>query len=190
MAKAPEPRDALTVRVEPVEPDRWPELEGFFESRGSPHYCWCMVWRDMPTSDRKDKSKKKAAFKAHVLGGVPVGLLAYDGEAPIGWCAVGPKSSVPRLSKARGADADPNTWTISCFFVNRRYRQRGLTTKLIEAAVAYAKEQGATTIEAYPVAADAPSYRFLGFVKHFAAQGFREEGRYGAHRHIMRRPLI
>lgn len=176
-------------RFAPVERTRWHDLQTLFEGRGGPHYCWCMVWRDMPTPERKDKAKKKAAFKSRVDDGVPVGILAYDGEVPVAWCAVGPRSTVPRLTKERSATPDDSIWTISCFFVQRAYRAQGLTPQLIEAAASYARDSGATTIEAHPVEQGASSYKFLGFTKHFAACGFTEQGRSGKHRHLMRRAL-
>jgi hypothetical protein len=41
-------------------------------------------------------------------------------------------------------------------------------------------------VEAYPVDADSPSYRFMGFVPVFAEAGFAEVGREGKRRHVMR----
>ena len=58
--------------------------------------------------------------------------------------------------------------------------------RLIQAAVAHARKRGATVVEAYPVAPDSPSYRFMGFVPVFTAAGFREVGRAGTRRHVMR----
>lgn len=31
----------------PVDKSNWNDLETFFESKGGPHNCWCMVWRNM-----------------------------------------------------------------------------------------------------------------------------------------------
>jgi hypothetical protein len=58
--------------------------------------------------------------------------------------------------------------------------------RLIAAAVTYAKSEGATVVEAYPVAPDAPSYRFMGFTTTFLAAGFADVGMAGTRRHIMR----
>ena len=49
-----------------------------------------------------------------------------------------------------------------------------------------ARAKGATVVEAYPVAPDSPSYRFMGFVPVFEAAGFREVGRAGIRGHVMR----
>ena len=57
--------------------------------------------------------------------------------------------------------------------------------QMTKAAISYAKENGATTIEAYPVEQDSPSYRFMGFVPMFMEMGFKEIGMAGTRRHIM-----
>ena len=59
----------------------------------------------------------------------------------------------------------------------------------MSAAVARAREAVAHTLEAYPVAPDSPSYRFLGVVPLFRAAGFAGAGRAGARRHVMRLAL-
>ena len=49
--------------------------------------------------------------------------------------------------------------------------------------------QGATVVEAYPVAPDSPSYRFCGFVPVLAAHGPVKVGRAGLCGYVMRREL-
>ena len=66
---------------------------------------------------------------------------------------------------------------------------KGVARKLVRAAVGHAREKGATAVEAYPVDPDLPSYRFMGFVGTFDAMGFREVGRAGIRRHVMRLPV-
>ncbi len=171
---------------------RWADFARLFESRGGPKACWCMVWRTTPAERKQtDGASKKAAMAARVAAGVPVGLLAYlDGE-PVAWCSVAPRSTYRRLVKGMGTDptTEDNIWSIACFFVVRRLRGQGMTRRLIQAAVAYAREQGATVVEAYPVDPDAPSYRFMGFVPTFEEAGFSEVGRAGYRRHVMQLKL-
>ncbi len=47
-------------------------------------------------------------------------------------------------------DARP-VWSIVCFVVGRAARGQGVATALLAAAVAYARDHGATMLEAYPV---------------------------------------
>jgi GNAT superfamily N-acetyltransferase len=76
-----------------------------------------------------------------------------------------------------------------CFFIRRELRGQGLTKQVIEAAVPHAGKRGATVVEAYPVDPGSPSYGFMGYVQTFTAAGFREVGRAGKRRHVMRLEL-
>jgi GNAT superfamily N-acetyltransferase len=75
-------------------------------------------------------------------------------------------------------------WSIACFFVVRRLRGQGVSQSIITAAVEFARNRGASIVEAYPVDASSPSYRFMGFVPMFEAAGFREVGRAGSRRYV------
>ena len=79
-----------------------------------------------------------------------------------------------------------DVWSLACFFLKRSVRGQGLGRQTLEAAVAHARAEGARVVEAYPVAPDSPSYRFMGFVPAFEKAGFREVGRAGSRRHVMR----
>jgi len=76
-------------------------------------------------------------------------------------------------------------WSLVCFFVQRRLRRTGVSTALLREAVALARTHGAHVVEAFPVNADSPSYRFMGYVPMFEAAGFTTRGRTGTRRHVM-----
>ena len=171
----------LTYR--PVDTNTWDDLEKFFEAKGGPHFCWCMVWRPMAQElSRSKKADKKAALKSSVDCGEPVGILAYSDSEPVAWCSIAPRSSYRDLSGDPSLDG---VWSLVCFFIKRAYRGRGLTAKLIEAAVNYARENGARYVEAYPVTPDSPSYRFMGYTRTFQRLGFELRGKAGLRRNVM-----
>ncbi len=167
---------------------RWGDLERLFGSPGGPKYCWCMAWRPMPPESRRGNGRiRKAALKRRVQTGVPVGLLGYIEGEPVAWVSIAPRPTYRRLGALEDPDEDPDTiWSLVCFFVARRLRGKGLMAHLIRAAVENARRRGATVVEAYPVDPDSPSYRFMGFRSVFKAAGFREVGRAGTRRHVMR----
>ena len=109
------------------------------------------AWRDTT------KASRRADLKA--LAGAPVapGLLAYDGDRPVGWVQVTPRSAVPRFNAGRTgkpetSDADLNkVWVLTCFFTAKSHRRQGLMEALARAACAYAAEHGATAVEAAPL---------------------------------------
>jgi len=162
-----------------VNQDLWPDFEWLFESRGGPKSCWCTVWRAMP----EDTSRKDSMAK-RITAGSPVGLLGYLDDEPVAWCSIAPRSTYRRL--VDDDSSDEGIWSITCFFVVRRLRGRGVTRRMIEAAVEHARAFGASIVEAYPVDPDSPSYRFMGFATVFEEAGFSEVGRAGTSRHVMR----
>ena len=174
-----------------VDRAHWADLDRLFEARGGPKYCWCMVWRRMPSgASRSDSQSKKDALHEIVDSGTPVGILGYLEDEPVAWCSIAPRDSYRKLGGPDDmSDASDSVWSIVCFFVPRRLRGKGMTRRLIGAAVDHAREKGATVVEAYPVDPSSPSYRFMGLVGTFEAMGFGEVGRAGIRRHVMRLSL-
>lgn len=123
-------------------------------------------------------------MKALVDAGVPVGILACQAGNPVGWCSIAPRRTYRPLGGPEGDEA--GIWSLACFFLRREWRGSGHAAALLDAAIVYAREQGASIVEAYPVDPDSPSYRFMGFVDLFRRAGFTEVGRAGTRRHVMR----
>jgi GNAT superfamily N-acetyltransferase len=76
------------------------------------------------------------------------------------------------------------------FFISKPYRTKGLTRVLIDAAIAYAKSNGAQIVEAYPIIpesmADSRYERYTGVISTFVKAGFKEVVHRSARRPIMR----
>ncbi|MEM7222376.1 MAG: GNAT family N-acetyltransferase [Pseudomonadota bacterium] len=120
--------------------------------------CWCMHprlteagMRALP-GDGPLKVRRRAALTA--LAGRPYapGLIAFDGNAPVGWVAVAPRGELARVAASRATPPldDLPVWVIPCVTVRKTVRGQGVALALIQAAVAYAGEQGAPAVEAYP----------------------------------------
>ena len=117
-----------------------------------------------------------------------IGWLGYLGGEPIAWCSVRPRETFRKLKDSQPDDDGP-VWSVTCFFVRRDYRRRGLSAKLLAAAADFARKRGARISEAYPVDAGSPSYRFMGFLPLFKGHGFQEVGQAGSRRHVVQRIL-
>ena len=181
------------MNIVPLTPDRFADLERLFGPNGANSGCWCMWWRvaakDWQAADNR------AAIAGIVGRGEPVGLLAYDADEPVGWTAVAPRPAYPRLLRSqtlRLAPADePGVWSVTCFYIHRRYRRKGVAAALLDAAVAHAETQGTTAVEGYPV--DTAGERrpsgdlFTGTVPLFARAGFHEHARPATGRRIVMR---
>lgn len=184
------PAKPSAYRIKPVTPASWKDMEALFEAKGGPKYCWCMAWRAQGDEVKHPDGKTRKRFlRKRVEAGVPVGLLAYRDGEPVGWCSVAPKTTFGKLDGLEPGAEPGKTWSITCFFVRRDMRETGLMHTLIDAAVSQARRRKARLVEAYPVDEDSPSYRCMGFVPVFAGHGFREAGRAGSRRHVMRLKL-
>lgn len=182
----------LTVRL--LTPDLWPALEDLFGKRGACNGCWCMYWRIGSEYRKRPREKNKAALRRIVRRGPPPGLLAFDGDVAVGWCQLTPRAALPWLNRARmlGPVDDLPVWSLSCFFVRRGYRRRGVASALIAAAVKAARFAKAPALEAYPVDLDAPRATtnvFTGTASMFARAGFKTVASRDPSRPIMRHDL-
>lgn len=178
----------------PATPARWDDLERLFGPRGACGGCWCMHWRLSRREYEAGKGEKnRRMLQALVVAGDrPPGLLAYDGDAPVGWCAVAPREEYPTLERSRILKRvdDRPVWSVTCFFVARSHRRKGVATALLRAAVEFAAEHGAEAVEGYPVeprSDEMPAvFAWTGTASAFGQVGFVEALRRSDTRPIMR----
>ena len=183
------------VTVHPATPERWPDVERLFGANGACGGCWCQFFKQTASeyaSGCGDPNKRR--MKRSVASGTVPGLIAYDGDEPVGWCAVEPKERFARLSRARilrDVDDAP-AWAVPCFFVKRSHRGRGITVALLKAARAHAKAHGATLLEGYPVAPGGrmgDTFAYHGTLSAFEQAGFDVIATPSKARRVVRRRL-
>ena len=133
-------------------------------------------------------------MKALVDRGTVPGLIGYENGVPVAWVSLGPRDDYPKLRRSplmKPVDERP-VWSIVCFFVDRKARGRGLSERMLRAAVDYARSCGARLVEAYPVDKDKrshPDFMFFGAKSMYDRAGFREVARRRPTRPVMRRAL-
>jgi GNAT superfamily N-acetyltransferase len=155
-----------------------------------------MYWRTTPSQFRMGKGEgNRKALKGMVDAGNVPGILAFlDGRA-VGWCSVAPRADFPGLARARTLkppDDDP-VWSVTCLFVRRGFRRRGVSEALIRAACAHVESLGGRIVEGYPVVpkkSQLPDvFAWTGLATTFQRAGFFEAARRGESRIIVRRHL-
>ena len=160
MARATDPTgiDGPKLDIRPLIPERLPDLAALFGQGGDPKWCWCAYYRirgvDFSSgSSAKHQAVLETAAAEGVVEGRAPGLVAYDGGDVVGWVSVGPRSDYERLihSKVLAPVDDTPVWSIVCFVVGRQARGRGIASALLDAAIDFARDHGATMLEAYPV---------------------------------------
>jgi GNAT superfamily N-acetyltransferase len=182
----------VKLRIRPLTPEFWPALEDLFGKNGASNGCWCMYWRLGNAYRDRACEQNKAALRRVVKLGPPPGLLAFDGDVAVGWCQLTPRRALPWLDGSRNREDTAGIWALSCFYVRKGYRKRGVASALIAAAMKAAKRGKARTLEAYPVDNRLPKHSsnlFTGTATTFARAGFITVGRRAPYRLVMRHDL-
>ncbi len=168
------------ITVRPVTVAEAELYERFFSSKGCPGFCWCAAWRfrDAHTMDR---TARREAMEGLIAQEVPVGVLAFIEDEPVGWCSIAPRRTYEKLASSRTMpEANAEAWTLLCLFVKREHRGAGVTSALVEGALRYARQCGAREVEAYPwdtagLSPAGPAAHW-GHSRLFASAGFQREG--------------
>lgn len=188
----------MKLKIEPLTPERWPDLEAIFQARGCSvaRGCWCMFYRRSgekpprpPGMTHGEVAQRE--LRQVVERGEPPGLIGYHGDEPVGWIAMAPREEFKKLQRSvvmKPVDDQP-VWSITCFVVPSKWRGQGVASALLAGAVAYAKQRGIALVEAYPV--DKPGRAgdedmWFGAKSMFDAAGFEEVARRKPTRPVVR----
>jgi GNAT superfamily N-acetyltransferase len=188
-----------TVTVAPVTADRLDDLAALFGTSGTTRGCYC-TWFLIPAKESHAgwSGGNRLTFEACARSEtMPMGLLAYADNAPVGWCAAGPRSRYTRalrspVLKQHDPAEDERVWLVPCFFVRVGFRRQGIMRKLLTRAVDLAAAHGATAIEGFPLSGEkrrGSGDAFLGVEGLFAGCGFTAVDRPTANRVVMRLDL-
>ena len=159
--------------------------------------CWCMSFHEEGVGGTKTPAQNRAAKEARVREGRAHAALVFDGTACVGWCQFGPTEELPRIKSRRayreGLTALPD-WRITCFFVDKAYRGKGVAVAALEGALHEIARRGGGTVESYPedAAGRTVSSSFLhnGTVPMFEQQGFERSRRIGKNRWVVTKVVM
>jgi GNAT superfamily N-acetyltransferase len=175
-------------------PSRWGDIERLFGERGACGGCWCMNFRLSASDYQKGKGAgNKRALRRIVKSGEKPGIIAYHEGQPIGWCAIAPRERYPRLAKSRvlrPVDDQP-VWSVTCLFILKPCRRKGVSARLLRAAADFAARRGARIVEGYPIVSTMEKtpdpFLWRGVPSAFQRAGFKEVARRSRTSPIMRR---
>lgn len=153
-------------------------------------YVWRLARKDFVAS----KGAVNQARLQEVLQTTSPGVILYHGLDPVGWCAVAPRADYPVLARSRvmASVDDKAVWSVSCFFVRKEWRKKGIGVSLLRAAMEFAKGPRGVILEGYPTDSKkqtAVPIIWTGLAFMFKKAGFKEVARRSATRPIFRKNL-
>jgi GNAT superfamily N-acetyltransferase len=160
--------------------------------------------KELTPTERRAKNKRDK--KSFVDQDRSHGVLLYDRGNPIGWCAYGLKQEFPRIDNGRNykrldtVDEPEKLWRITCFFVDRDYRKKGVAKVALDAALDSIRAKGGGVVEAYPVTHKSANksarawskwsnWFWFGTESMFERENFKVVGPMGPHHLLMRKTV-
>lgn len=143
-----------TFTIAPLSTETWPAFDALVvRHNGIFSGCWC-IWFHPDCAERGQSYEGHRALKKRLVeSGQAHAALIMDGDEAIAWAEYGTPAELPTIHHRKQYDAtktgDPD-YRITCVFVDRRYRRRGLTELAINGALQQIAQAGGGTVESYP----------------------------------------
>ncbi|WP_151081820.1 GNAT family N-acetyltransferase [Nocardioides cynanchi] len=144
--------DSLTIR--PLSTETWPAFaELVARHNGVFGGCWC-TWFHTEEKDKERTYESNRDLKCGLVeSGRAHAALVFDGDEAVGWAEYGPPEELPNLHHRKEYDAtqvSPPDFRITCIFVDRRYRRRGVAALALDGALDLIARAGGGVVEGYP----------------------------------------
>ena len=189
-------KEPLSLTFQPLCPENWHDFEALFEKhRGVRGGCWCVYYLCKSTDyNRMGPEARRAFHRELALSGCAQGLIAYEGETPVGWCQFGRPDVLCQYDRGRTypklpiAPEDKPSWRISCLFTDKHRRSRGIAIRTLHAALEEIARLGGGVVETFPL--DSPKIKhnvFSGSADMYRREGFTEVARLTENTLLMRK---
>ena len=147
----------LTVdgyRIERLSPETWEAFADLAERHnGVWGGCWCTYFHLYPDPPERRELGNREFKHQLVLSGRTHAALVLDGDEAVAWAQYGPVQELANIHHRKEWEAGvvvvPD-FRITCLFVDRRYRRKGVATVAVRGALALIAAAGGGLVEAYP----------------------------------------
>jgi GNAT superfamily N-acetyltransferase len=141
-------------RIEPLTPETWEAFASLAERHnGVWGGCWCTWFHSFPDPPERKELGNREFKRRLVENDRTHAALVFDGDAAIAWAQFGPVEEVfnihHRKEWERGVVRVPD-FRITCLFVDRDYRRKGIAATAVRGALALIARAGGGLVESYP----------------------------------------
>jgi hypothetical protein len=185
------------LATKPLDAETWPDFARLAEGHGGVwNGCWCLNFHEEGAPRLHTPERRRTLKEARVREGRAHASLVYEGANCVGWCQYGPTDELPRIKHQQaygsGLHQLPD-WRITCFFVGRTHRHRGVADAALVGALDQIGQLGGGLVESYPedTAGRQVSGSFLhnATVTLFERHGFERVRQLGKHHWVMSRRI-
>lgn len=183
------------ISIKELSPATWSDFERFFSKYGGVRGgCWCTYYHRLPNWQKLGRDGRKKEKKKLVWEGRSHGILVYANNEPIGWCQFGSNDELSTTPASRDyhklrLESEKNKlWRITCFFVDKGYRRKGIARLALKAVLKVIKNKGGGIVEAYPWALGKGTTQW-GTTSMYEEEGFKVASRLGKFYLLMRKTI-
>ena len=179
----------MTIQIRSLEPKDALDFVDFFDNMEFKHAehwrgCYCQYYHLKGSGEQWMKTRGEKAREMaliNVARGYTRGYLALDGERIVGWCHANHHEKLLLIKDALEPFLpEGRTAVVVCFMVHPEYRQRGISSLLLQAAIEGSKRDGYTNLIGLPSGPNAvPERQYHGTREFYLKAGFKkiaEEG--------------
>ena len=145
---------ATELTVRPLSPATWDAYAALIERHnGVWGGCWCTWFHTMRGEKTFDAGKNRELKHRLVEQDRAHASVVFDGDVAVGWCQYGSPAELPNIYHRKQYEAESTQvpdYRITCFFVDRKYRGRGVAELALRGAVEQVAALGGGVVEGYP----------------------------------------
>ena len=144
--------DDFTVRA--LTPETWDAFAALVEKHnGIFGGCWC-IWFHPDGPERGQGYEGNRRLKrTYVEQGRAHAALVFDGDQAVAWCQYGTPEELPNMKHRKdyeSAGDPPPDYRLTCIFIDRDYRRKGLTSIALHGALDLIAQASGGVVEGYP----------------------------------------
>jgi GNAT superfamily N-acetyltransferase len=157
--------------------------------------CWCTAFHPKSPVQKRSAELTKSYKKKLVKEDRAHAALVFDGDVCVAWCQFGSPQELPNIYHKKEVEAKMTMpdWRITCIFVDRDYRKKGLSFYALNGALELIKNSGGGVVESYPQDTQGNkinnSFLYNGTREIFEKAGFNYKGEKGKNHCIMRKTI-
>ena len=142
----PEKTSTDDLKIRPLAPDTWPAFAGLVERHnGVFGGCWCTYFHSL-TRDKDRTYESNRDLKCQLVeDGRAHAALVFDGDEAVAWAEYGPPGELPNIHHRQDYEAGlvkAPDYRVTCIFVDRRYRRRGVAALALRGALDQISQAG------------------------------------------------